>query len=104
VIIIGPLTAHCARWRVVRNQSEEACELFRFYAELGGLLSYGVDMMDNFRRSAAYVDKVLKGTKPRELPVQAPYKFELVINLKTAKALGLEVPLQLRLRADDLIE
>jgi putative ABC transport system substrate-binding protein len=77
---------------------------FRFFAELGGLLSYGVDAADNFRRAATYVDRILKGAKPSELPVQAPVKFELVINLKTAKALGLDVPLHLQQRADEVIE
>jgi ABC-type uncharacterized transport system substrate-binding protein len=77
---------------------------FRFYAELGGLLSYGNDQRDNFRRGAAYADRILKGAKPSELPVQAPVKFELVINLKTAKALGLTVPWILQQRADELIE
>ena len=66
---------------------------YRFFAELGGLLSYGNDVVDNFRRAASYADRILKGAKPSELPVQAPVKFELVINLKTAKALGLDVPL-----------
>ena len=77
---------------------------YRFYAELGGLLSYGVDLPDNFRRAASYADRILKGEKPSELPVQAPVKFELVINLKTAKALGLDVPLILQQRADEVIE
>jgi putative tryptophan/tyrosine transport system substrate-binding protein len=77
---------------------------FRFYAELGGLLSYGNDQRDNFRRGAAYADRILKGAKPSELPVQAPVKFELVINLKTAKALGLDVPALLQQRADEVIE
>jgi putative ABC transport system substrate-binding protein len=76
---------------------------FRFFAELGGLLSYGNDI-DNYRRAATYVDRILKGVKPSELPVQAPVKFELVINLKTAKALGLDVPLILQQRADEVIE
>ena len=76
----------------------------RFFAELGGLLSYGNDQSDNFRRSATYVDEILKGAKPSELPVQVPVKFELVINLKTAKALGLEVPLRLQQAADEVIE
>ena len=77
---------------------------FRFYAELGGLLSYGNDPLDNFRRAAIYADRILKGVKPSELPVQAPVKFEMVLNRKTAKALGLEVPLSIELRADEVIE
>jgi putative ABC transport system substrate-binding protein len=77
---------------------------FRFFTELGGLLSYGNDPVDNFRRAASYADRILKGAKPSELPVQAPVKFELVINLKTAKALGLNVPSQLQQRADEVIE
>ena len=77
---------------------------FRFFTELGGLLSYGNDFLDNYRRAATYVDRILKGAKPSELPVQAPVKFELVINLKTAKALGLDVPVQLQQRADEVIE
>jgi putative tryptophan/tyrosine transport system substrate-binding protein len=67
-------------------------------------LSYGNDFDDNFRRAASYVDRILKGAKPSELPVQAPVKFELVINLKTAKVLGLEVPSLLQQRADEVIE
>jgi putative tryptophan/tyrosine transport system substrate-binding protein len=77
---------------------------YRFFAELGGLLSYGNDPGDNFRRAATYVDRILKGAKPSELPVQTPVKFELVINLKTAKALGLNVPFLLRQRVDEMIE
>ena len=68
------------------------------------MLSYGFDLTDNYLRAATYVDRILKGEKPSELPVQAPVKFELVINLKTAKALGLDVPLQLQQRADEVIE
>jgi len=77
---------------------------YRVFAETGGLLSYGDDLTDNFRRAASYVDRILKGEKPAELPVQAPVKFELVINLKTAKALGLDVPLQFQQRAEKIIE
>ena len=76
----------------------------RFFAEVGGLLSYGVDLVDNFRRAATYVDRLLKDAKPSELPVQAPVKFELVINLKTARTLGLTVSPTLLAIADELID
>ena len=77
---------------------------YRYFVEGGGLLSYGIDISDLFRRAASYVDRILKGAKVADLPVQAPVKFEMTINLKTAKALGLDVPLQLRQRADEAIE
>jgi putative tryptophan/tyrosine transport system substrate-binding protein len=77
---------------------------FRYFASDGGLISYGPDEIDIFRRTAGYVDRILKGKNPADLPVQQPTKFELIINLKTAKALGLDVPLQLQQRADEVIE
>ena len=99
------MTAHCApiilaaarhRVPVAYHRSE--------YARDGGLLSYGVDSVDSYRRAASYVDRILRGAKPPELPVQLPIKFEMVLNLKTAKALGLTVPPSILVRADEVIE
>ena len=92
------ITSLAARYRL------PAVYPFRFFVKHGGLLSYGNDLFDNFRRAATYADRILKGATPKELPVQAPVKFELVINLKTARALGLDVPMGLQQRADELIE
>jgi len=77
---------------------------FRSFAEAGGLISYGASLIDSYRRLAIYADKILKGAKPADLPVEEPTKYELVINLKTAKALGLTIPQSLVMRADELIQ
>ena len=77
---------------------------FPYFATSGGLISYGPDQVDPFRRAAGYVDRILRGEKPADLPVQAPVKYETVINLKTAKALGLTMPDSLLARADEVIE
>lgn len=87
-----------AQWRI------PAIYPYRYFADEGGLISYGVDAVDLFRRASDYVDRILHGAAPAELPVQAPTKFELVINLKTAKALGMTVPRVLLAGADDIIE
>ena len=86
-----------------RNKAPAVYAQSSFVRE-GGLLSYGFDLVDNYRRAATYVDPILRGAKPGDLPVQFPTKFEMVVNLKTAKALGLAVPPSILLRADEVIE
>ncbi len=92
------IVALSARYRL------PAIYAFPIYARAGGLISYGLDPIDQFRQGAAYADRILRGTKPAELPVQYPTKFELVVNLKTAKVLGLTIPESFLLRADEVIE
>ena len=92
------ITSLAARYRL------PAVYAYRFFTVLGGLLSYGTELIDNFPRAATYADRILKGEKPADLPVQAPTRYVLRVNLKTAKALGLEVPAQLLGRADEVIQ
>ena len=94
----APIISAAARNNVPAVYSQSA------FARDGGLLYYGVDQVDTWRRAASYVDRILRGAKPAELPVQLPTKFEMVLNLKAAKALGLAVPPSIRLRADDVID
>jgi putative ABC transport system substrate-binding protein len=94
----GVIVALAARYQL------PAIYPFAFYAKEGGLISYGFDAADQFRQGAVYADKILRGAKPTDLPVQHPTKFQIVINLKTAKELGLEIPPTLLARADEVIE
>ena len=106
VVLPSPLVA-VNRERIIAFVAQyrlPAVYPFRFFAMSGGLVSYGVDTADLYRRAASYVDRILKGAKPADLPVQQPTKFELVVNLKTAKALDLEIPPTLLARADQVIE
>jgi putative tryptophan/tyrosine transport system substrate-binding protein len=96
--------AHARRIAELAAKSRlPAMYAFRFYVEAGGLFSYGVDLAENYRRAAAFVDKILKGAKPADLPIEQPTKFELVINLKAARSIGLTIPEPLLWRADEVI-
>src|SRR5262245_16056030 len=107
LIVVVSVFAAVQRRRIVQLAAQHrlpAVYFNRSFAEAGGLISYGPRVIDNYRRTASYVDRILKGAKPADLPVQAPTKYELVINLKTAKALGLEIPSSVLARADEVIE
>jgi putative tryptophan/tyrosine transport system substrate-binding protein len=107
LLVVPALTASLHRaviFRMADRHRMPAVYPFRFYAVDGGLASYGPDIIDQYRRVAGYVDRILRGAKPADLPVQAPTKFDLVVNLRTAKALGIEIPPIMLGRADELIE
>ena len=107
LLVVGDPMFFGERTRIVELAAKNRLPLMasqKEYAEAGGLLAYGIDHRDSFRRAATYVDKILKGAKPGDLPIEQPTKFEFVINLKTAKALGLTIPPSLLGRADEVIQ
>jgi putative tryptophan/tyrosine transport system substrate-binding protein len=106
IVVGGPLTA-AHRDLIIDLTARHrlpAVYPFRYFVKSGGLASYGVDNIDLYRRASSYIDRILKGEKPSDLPVQFATKFELIINLKTAKALGLDPPISLLARTDEVIE
>lgn len=107
-VIVIPDPFFIQQWRQIAELAVKhrlpSITRFREYSEAGGLMSYGNNNADNYRRAASYVDKILKGAKPADLPVEQPTKFDLVVNMKTAKTLGITIPQSLLLRADDVIQ
>ncbi|MBI2014639.1 MAG: ABC transporter substrate-binding protein [Candidatus Rokubacteria bacterium] len=107
LLVLGDATFWFHRIRIAELAAQRRLPTMfaqREHVEAGGLMSYGVDLRESYRRAATYVDKILKGAKPADLPVEEPTKFELVVNLKTAKALGLTIPPIVLGRADQIIE
>src|SRR6516165_7490007 len=107
LILTSPGRANVLRTHIIKLAAQHKLPVvcpYRYMITDGGLISYGPDLVDQYRRAAGYVDRILRGEKPADMPVQAPTKYELVVNLKTARALGLEVPPTLLARADEAIE
>jgi putative ABC transport system substrate-binding protein len=107
LIVIGSSSAQQHRHLIVSLAARHklpALYFTRLFVSAGGLLSYGVDFIDQYRRAAGYVDRILKGEKPSELPIQAPVKYQMVVNLKAAKAIGLTIPPSVLTSADEVIE
>jgi putative ABC transport system substrate-binding protein len=104
LLVLPDLFTATNRQSIVAHHRLPAVYPFRYFVAGGGLMSYGIEMLETYRQAASYVDRILKGEKPADLPVQQPTKYETVINLKTARALGLDVPPTLLARADEVIE